>query len=56
MARCDGLRPRHLPNLVAETFNPYVPVNQPAISDLSDFFEFSKKRNRPTLELINGWN
>jgi phospholipase C len=41
----------NLPNPVAETFNPYVPVNRPAISDLFDFFEFSKKGTNS-----HGWN
>jgi phospholipase C len=33
----------NFPNPVAETYSPYVPVNRPAISDLFDFFEFSKQ-------------
>ena len=41
----------NLPNPVAEPFNPYVPVNRPAISDLFDFFEFSKKGTTD-----HGWN
>jgi phospholipase C len=41
----------NLPNPVAETFNPYVPVNRPAISDLFDFFTFSKKGTS-----AHGWN
>jgi phospholipase C len=30
----------NFPNPVTEPFNPYVPVNSPAISDLFDFFDF----------------
>ena len=30
----------NLPNPVAERFNPYVPVNTPAIADLFDLFDF----------------
>ncbi len=41
----------NLPNPVAETANPYVPVNRPSISDLFDFFEFSKKGTT-----THGWN
>jgi phospholipase C len=41
----------NLPNPVAETFNPYVPVNSPALSDLFDFFDFAKKGTS-----THGWN
>jgi phospholipase C len=41
----------NLPNPVAETFNPYVPVNRPALSDLFDFFTFDKHGTA-----THGWN
>ena len=30
----------NLPNPIAQSGNPYVPVNQPAIGDLTDMFHF----------------
>jgi phospholipase C len=30
----------NFPNPVAEASNPYVPINNPAISDLFDLFDF----------------
>ena len=32
----------NLPNPIAEPTNPYVPVNSPAIGDLTDLFSFSR--------------
>jgi phospholipase C len=32
----------NLPNPIAEPINPYVPVNSPAIGDLTDLFNFSR--------------
>ncbi len=34
----------NLPNPIALPFNPWVPINQPAIGDLMDLFDFSKGR------------
>jgi phospholipase C len=31
----------NFPNPITFPFNPYVPINGPAISDLFDLFEFS---------------
>ena len=30
----------NLPNPIAQPFNPYVPINRPAIGDLMDMFSF----------------
>jgi phospholipase C len=40
----------NLPNPTSTAANPYVPTNMPALDDLFDAFDFSKKNNQPYYE------
>lgn len=42
----------NLPNPVASSSNPYIPINGPAIGDLMNLFDFHHKRNKNETPLI----